>query len=72
MPEGDIPGWFELPGTPGVEGAPGLVVELPAVPGSFPHGEPVGLRPGFVFGLTANGMVLLPGAGRLVEFAPGL
>ncbi|MGA8540788.1 MAG: hypothetical protein WB566_14895 [Terriglobales bacterium] len=74
MPDGDVPGVVELPEFPGVEGEPGLLVDppvAPGVPGKVPHGEPVGLFPGFVFGFTVEGVVLVPGVDGLVEFAPG-
>ena len=80
MPDGDVPGEVELPGVPGLAGVfglagvPGFVADPPAapgVPGKGPHGEPVGLCPGFVFGFTVEGVVPLPGVGGLVEFAPG-
>ena len=67
-----VPGVVELP----VEGEPGfgLLADPPAapgVPGKFPHGPPLGLLPGFVFGLIVEGVVPLPGVGGFVEFEPG-
>jgi len=46
---------------------------LPAVFGSVPHGEPLGLVPGVlgVFGFTVEGCVLLPGVAGFVELDPG-
>ena len=41
------------------------------MPGKFPHGPPVGMVPGVVFGFTVDGVVLLPGLGGFVEFEPG-
>jgi hypothetical protein len=46
-------------------------LEAPGVPGKFPHGPPVGLVPGVVFGFTVDGVVLLPELGGFVEFEPG-
>jgi hypothetical protein len=45
-----------------------------AVPGKVPHGEPLGDVPGLfgVLGLTVEGWVVLPGAGGLVGFEPGM
>jgi hypothetical protein len=46
---------------------------VPAVPGTVPHGEPLGVVPGavVVFGFTVEGCVLLPGVAGFVELAPG-
>jgi hypothetical protein len=52
----------------GVE-APGV----PAVPGKFPQGEPLGVVPGTVevFGFTVDGCVPVLGVAGFVEFEPG-
>jgi len=85
-PAGDAPGVEELPWLlPEVEGDvpefdesepedPVFGVEplgAPGVPGSVPHGDPLGVVPGVVFGLTVEGCVLLPADGGFVEFDPG-
>lgn len=41
------------------------------MPGSVPHGDPLGVVPGVGFGSIVEGLVVLPGVGGLVEFAPG-
>ena len=71
-----VPGAVELP----VDGGPGLAgfavdpadpSDAPDVPGRVPHGPPVGLFPGFVFGLIVEGVVPFPGVGGFGEFDPG-
>jgi hypothetical protein len=74
-----VPGAVELPvdGGPGLVGFAGFAVDpadpldAPGVTGKVPHGPPVGLFPGFVFGLVVEGAVPLPGVGGFGEFDPG-
>lgn len=52
----------------------GVELDAPsAVPGKLPHGEPLGVVPGFVvvLGLTVEGCVGVPGVGGFGEFEPG-
>ena len=56
---------------PEVEGGVVDPPVAPVVPGSVPHGDPLGVVPGVGFGSIVEGLVVLPGVGGLVEFAPG-
>ena len=76
--EGEVPGVDAAPGLEDVDPELGLLVEpevvpeVPGVPGMFPHGEPAGFTvPGAGFGLTVEGVVVVPGVGFVVEFDPG-
>ena len=68
---------FSLPGLDGFELDDPEFGEEPdvplVVPGTVPHGEPLGEPPGLfgVLGLMVEGCVVLPGVGLAGEFAPG-
>jgi hypothetical protein len=72
---GSDPG-FEAAGLePGFEVAGFVEPAVPGVlPGSVPHGEPLGAVPGLlvVFGFTVEGDVLVPGVAGAGEFDPGM